>query len=350
MRRAFLSILMQTITVPVLGQSVGRPVDWVYGGNASKTTKTLYAPQLRLACTLTFREEISTERDRVYLEDLADCKGPAGLCHEISTIEVSPSPKPGLDVKLLRSRILDNIREEYPQHTFDGDGPEAIRVKAIAASVDLEKVRAALDEKFAEQTGNLRFSLQSMRSAMLMRLRHQNYHFEFPQWDMELKKLLQFPRRTLLTINVKAINDEGDSPETFSWPLQLSVRAELLTLVPTRSMARGSLAQAENFEEKWLPYQENTVHDKKELNGKSLRISVREGQALRIFELMQEPDVRRGEKIEAAVFSGGVKMNSPGQAMETGVVGQKIRVQIDTTKRQLFGTIIAKSKVEVQMP
>jgi flagella basal body P-ring formation protein FlgA len=99
-----------------------------------------------------------------------------------------------------------------------------------------------------------------------------------------------------------------------------------------------------------VPYQENVVRDAASLEKQILRVTARPGQVLRIYDLTRDPDVKRGERVEASVVSAGVKMNSAAQAMESAAIGQRIRVQLDTTKRQVMATVIGPSKVEVHMP
>lgn len=350
MRKIFLSLLLQTMPVPALGYVPVSLVSSIYGPGKETALNTVYAPQLQLTCTLDFKESIEVINDRIYLEDLASCDGPAQLCQEALAIELGKSPLPGLQGKFKRRDVLAIVQEEFPQHTFEASGPEQVNVIANGVVVNNQKLKQSFTERLSDQEGPIRFELQNIRSASLMRLRHEDYEISFPSWHEELNRLRQFPRRTMISLTARAEDTKGASAETFEWPVQVTVKAQLLTLVAARSLPRGSPIGEKDVRLDWLPFQENVLRHAKDLSGKTLRMAVREGQVLRPFELMQEPDVRRGEKVEAAIISGGVRMNGVGQAMEAGIVGQKIRVQLDSTKRQMFGTIVAKSLVEVQMP
>ncbi len=69
--------------------------------------------------------------------------------------------------------------------------------------------------------------------------------------------------------------------------------------------------------------------------------------AIRSWDLTREPEVLRGDRIEAVISSGGVRLNSVAQALEPGFIGQKIRIRLETTKKSVMGIVIARSQVEV---
>lgn len=348
MRKIFLSLLLQISGTPALGRSLTLPVP----SSRVVAHSGSYAPQLRLTCILNLQEGATVEGGRFYVDEVAKCEGPTALCREIGAIEGGPSPKPGQEVRLKSQDLLAIVQTEFPQHQISMAGSPEAKIRASSRAIDASSLRQAIEEKLAQDESQslLRFRLQTLRVPQLVHLRHGEYSFEFPDWAEQLQRLKESPRRTFVPLRVRAVDARMSGGEIFEWQAQLGLKAEVLGLVADRALARGSLMSAADVKQVWLPYQENLLKDSSALKGKSLRMAVSQGQALRTFELAQEPDVRRGERIEAAILSSGVKMNASGQAMETGSIGQKIRVQLDSTKRQVMGLIIARAQVEVHLP
>lgn len=346
MRNVFLSLLLHVFGTPVLGLPTS------VSSASHALGKLSYPPQLHLNCTLHLRDVANAEGGRIYLEDVASCEGPSGLCREALSIEAGLSPKPGQELRMKSQDLQSLVQAELPQHKFKFTGPTEVRVRAGFQVIDQAKLRKLIEDRLSRQDGrkSLRFLLQSLRVPQLTYLRHNDYSYSFPDFDEQLQRLYDSPRRSHLSLKVRAEDARASGGESFEWSVQVTLKAELLAVLAKRDLPRGTLVQEGDVLESWIPFQENVVREKSELQGKSLRMSVRAGQTLRSFELAQEPDVRRGDRVEAAVLSSGVKMDASGQAMETGVVGQKIRVQLDSTKRQVMGLIVARAQVEVHLP
>ncbi len=351
MRKVFLSVLLHVFGTPVLGRPLPSPLSLGSGGSVKGNT---YAPQLKLACTLYLGEAATVQGARIFLDELVRCDGPQTLCREVSAIDFGASPKPGQEITIKSSDLQAIVAAEYPQHSFTFAGAPLIKVRASSKPIDQASVRATIEERLSAEEGKnklgLRFRLQSLRVPQMFRLRHNSYALEFPDWQEQMERLQLAPRRTLITLQVRAIDSSGAGEEAFEWQAQIGVRAEIKALLANRALVRGSMPSESDVIEQWLPYQENVLRSKAELGGKSLRMSVKAGQVLRVYELVQEPDVRRGDRIEAAVLTSGVKMSASGQALDTGAIGQKIRIQLDSTKRQVMGLVIAKAQVEVHLP
>jgi flagella basal body P-ring formation protein FlgA len=350
MRSFLLSFALQVTSMPVLGAGGAVPVPWIYGLHETPPASPAYAPQLQLNCRITMQAETSIRGESIYLEDLASCEGPQQLCREVLAVALAPSPKPGSGLKFPVTSVMQTLREEFPHHTFEFDGATQTNLKATAQPIDAKRLREALEERLSRQSGPLRVSLQSLRVPYSQKLRHEHYEYDFPEWDSELQRIAQFPRKTFVSLKTVARDAVTGAKAPIEWVTQVAVRVEIQALVTRKNLSRAVPLEESDVVLRWLPYQENLVKDLKELHGKSLRVALREGQPLRNFDLYQEPDVRRGERVEATVLSGGVKMNSAGQAMETGTVGQKVRIQLDSTRRQVMGLIVARSQVEVHMP
>jgi flagella basal body P-ring formation protein FlgA len=322
-------------------------VSALYGQTSAVPQATL---PLTLESTLIVQEQGEIKRARVYMQDIASCQGSVLLCRDILAIDLGPSPKAGQERSFTEADLRKALDLELPQQKVMIQAPSRIRLMTTALPVDAARIREQVQARLPELDGPYRFTLNNVRVPVGLRLRHDNYRIDFPSWDQDFSFIQRNPRRSLVNVMVRLVDQEPGSSEQFDLTVQVVLRAEMQAAVVVKAMDRGQLLNPEAIAFQWVPYQENVVRDAASLEKQILRITARPGQVLRIYDLTRDPDVKRGERVEASVVSGGVKMNSAAQAMESAAIGQRIRVQLDTTKRQVMATVIGRSKVEVHMP
>lgn len=340
-------IILLLICTPIVWGAEAVPVSALYGQGLSTQQAAL---PLTLESTLVVQENSEIKHARVYVQDIATCRGSVLLCRDILAIDLGPSPKAGQEKSLSEADLRKAFHLELPQQKIEIQAPQRIRLVASALSVDPLRIREQVDMRLSELAGPYRFTLNNVRVPVGLRLRHDNYRIEFPSWNQDFSFILQNPRRALVNVMVRLVDEEPGSSEQFDLTVQVVLRAEVQAGVVSKAMERGQLVNPEAVIFQWVPYQENVVRDAAALEKQLLRSTVRPGQVLRIYDLTRDPDVKRGERVEASVVSSGVKMNSAAQALESAAIGQRIRVQLDTTKRQVMATVIGPSKVEVHMP
>lgn len=323
------------------------PVSALYGQVKGVSTPAL---PLTLESTLIVQEQSEIKRARVYMQDIASCQGSVLLCRDLLAIDLGNSPKAGQERSFTEADLRKAIDLELPQQKVSIQAPQRIRLLASAVPVDPARVREQVEARLPELEGPYRFTLSNVRVPVGLRLRHDNYRIDFPSWTQDFSFIQQNPRRALVNVMVRLVDQEPGSSEQFDLTAQVTLRTEMQAAVVVKAMDRGQLLNPEAVAFQWVPYQENVVRDAASLEKQILRVTARPGQVLRIYDLTRDPDVKRGERVEASVVSAGVKMNSAAQAMESAAIGQRIRVQLDTTKRQVMATVIGPSKVEVHMP
>jgi flagella basal body P-ring formation protein FlgA len=323
------------------------PVSALYGQGSAQAPAAL---PLTLESTLIVQEQSEIKRARVYMQDLASCQGSILLCRDILAIDLGASPKAGQEKSFTEADLRKALDLELPQQKILIQAPQRIRLLASAVPVDGQRIREQVETRLPALEGPYRFTLNNVRVPVGLRLRHDNYRIEFPSWTQDLSVIQQNPRRSRVNVMVRLIDQEAGSSEQFDLAVQVTLRAEVRAAVVVQPMERGQLVNTEAVSFQWVPYQENVVRDAASLEKQLLRITARPGQILRVYDLTRDPDVKRGERVEASVVSNGVKLNSAAQAMESAAIGQRIRVQLATTKRQVMATVIGPSKVEVHMP
>jgi|GEM_PF-3532229 len=326
------------------------PISALYGQEMETGRLKSQALPLSLKSTLIVQEQNETRHARIYLQDIAKCSGSLTLCREILAVDLGPSPKPGQEKSFMQTELRKALDLELPQQQIDLQLPNRVRIIAVAQPVEARRIREQVEQSLPNIEGHYKFYLTNIRVPVGLRLRHDNYRVEFPSWTQDFSFIRQNPRRSLVNLMVRLIDEESGSTEQYDLTVQVALRAEVQAAVVIKAMERGQLLDKESVAFQWVPYQENVVRSPADLDRQLLRSMARPGQVLRNFDISRDPDVRRGEKVEASVVSNGVKMNSSAQAMESAAMGQRIRVQLDTTKRQVIATVTGRSKVEVHMP
>lgn len=297
--------------------------------------------------TLTFRDRYEASRERLYLSDLIGCKGSKTLCDEIKAIDIGRAPKPLRQERYSRKQVADFIEKEFPSQALMWEGSEFCQVIALSAPVQEEAVMKVLQEEFEDAPAGLRVVIQSIRVPSLQMLRHNNYSYKILAFGDQVARVFQNPRTRFAQLKVVAVDQDPSSQSSIEFLVQVSLRIELDAPVLKTSKERGERLSEADFESEWINYQDQILLDPKQIIGKLLKTRVSAGNPIRNWDVTREPEVLRGDRVEAIVSGNGLKINGIAQALEQGFIGQKIRIRLDATKKTVMGTVIARSQVEV---
>lgn len=329
-------------------------LEQLYGKSSKiQTSVAVEAPDPETAANepveLQLIESCTIQRERIYVQDLVGCSGSDDVCRAIAVAELGLAPKPGRQEKWAREKIAALIAAEFPHQAIKWSGASVSVVNAAAVSVPEDAIRLVLEKELAKIGGSTRLRIQSIRLPSLLQLRHSAYDFALPQFDNDIQAVLQNPRRRYAQFRVVAKDTHLDSPSNYEMNIAVTFYAEVLGVVSKANLQRSQTITANDVEEKWVPFQEQVFTRASDLVGKIVRSKLTQGQAVRIWDVTAEPDVHRGEKVEALLIGNGVKLNGMAEALENGAIGQKIRVRLEATKRNVVGTVVARSQVEVPM-
>ena len=123
-----------------------------------------------------------------------------------------------------------------------------------------------------------------------------------------------------------------------SWPtvaVQISAGSEITA--DMLSTTRGELSR--------LP--DTTLLDRKDIIGQVARRTLQPGQALRRHDIRSRTLVDRGQAVTIESGGAGFLVRRQGEALDTGGMGESIRVQLDR-RNTLRGRITAQGTVRVQ--
>lgn len=302
---------------------------------------------IRESITLSLRDSYAVARERLFLSDVTTCRGAKNICDEVQGIDLGAAPKPMRQDRLTRQQLEGIVQKEFDAATVVWEGADHCLVSALSSPINEEAVVHVLEHEFQSAPTGMRIIIQSIRLPTMQVLRHNNYSYRVSNLTDQITRIYANPRTRFAQIKMLAVDQDPSSQATIEFIAQLSLRVEIQALVLTQVKERGERLTADALEMQWIPFQDQVVTDEKLVVGRLLRSRILAKHAVRTWDLTREPEVQRGDRIEAVINSGGVKLNSVAQALEPGYIGQKIRIRLEATKKNILGVVIARSQVEV---
>ncbi len=307
----------------------------------------LVKPTPTEAPILVFRDRYEASRERIFLSDLLQCKGAKVMCKEILNIDVGAAPKPMRQERYTRSQISALIDKEFPGVTPTWEGVDSCQVVALSMGVNEEAVLRVISEEFEDAPAGMRVIIQSIRVPSLPMLRHSNYSYKLHEFGDQISRVFVNPRTRFAQLRMLAVDQDPASQSKIEFLVQVSLRIEVEALVLKEAKERGERLNADAVELQWINYQDQVFADPKLVVGKLLKSRLQALSPIRTWDITREPEVLRGDRVEAILSSNGLKINGVAQALEQGFIGQKIRIKLESTKKTIVGTVIARSQVEV---
>ncbi|RYZ80379.1 MAG: flagellar basal body P-ring formation protein FlgA [Proteobacteria bacterium] len=297
--------------------------------------------------TLSMRDRYESSRERLFLSDLMTCKGSKEICDEIAAIDAGITPKPMRQERFTRAKVLELIEKEFPGQSIQWVGGDSCQVIALAYPIKEDLVMKVVAEEFEDAPAGMRVIIQSVRVPTLAVLRHTNYTYKIRDFGDQVTRVFQNPRTRFAQLRMLAVDQDPSSQSEIEFLVQVSMRIEVEVLVAKDYLERGDRLTEANVELQWTNYQDQVFSDSKPVLGKLLKTRVQAGNPLRAWDLAREPEILRGDRVEAIISGNGLKINGVAQALEQGFIGQKIRIRLESTKKTITGKVIARSQVEV---
>lgn len=142
----------------------------------------------------------------------------------------------------------------------------------------------------------------------------------------------------------------GERPWTLYVPARVAVFGPVAVIA--RPLARGAAIQREDLEivQRDLGGLSYGYFDTPEAAvGKMAKQPLSAGQILRVNQVVSPKLVRRGEQVTLRVFADGFVVSVAGSALADGVLGQRIRVRNERSRRVVEGEVVAAGAVRVSI-
>ncbi len=96
-------------------------------------------------------------------------------------------------------------------------------------------------------------------------------------------------------------------------------------------------------------YRGSMVRDELKLESSETRQTILEGQFILSSSIQRTPDLRKGETIKLQMISGDLSLSTAATVLESGSIGDQVRVMTSRTKKEVVGTVKLDRSVEVNL-
>jgi flagellar basal body P-ring formation protein FlgA len=289
--------------------------------------------------TVTLKESATAGSEYISLGDVAAVKGPhAG---ELEGLALMKYPVGTPRVTLSAQFVASKIREKLPAVSAVVAGVRSVSVCARQARIsgaELEALyrTAVLGANPYKDRGAIEISDVRAPSSLMVPFKSKDLlQAKFSQGEDYLG---------LVTATISA----GENQQEVC---RVSGKVRVLAQVPvaTRSIRRGELIAQNDLELRtWdISATPLIVADMKECLGMRAKTTLSAGKPLLRSNIAIPPLVSRGDLVVIEARSGGMVVVDRGIALKDGLLGEKVPIRNAGSGRQVVGTIIAHSTVEV---
>ncbi len=288
---------------------------------------------------VTLKEKAFVSGEYIHLNDIADIAGPGR--EKLSSISIMRSPSGPLEITLSSAFVAGRIKEHTPEPVVM-NGSTNVRVSERYVEIsgkELERIyrEAILKNSPWEKTGNI--MIESIKTPRCFRVPAKH--------------------RSAIQANFSSREDFlGYTPATLSAgtgttaaTCQVSGKVRVITEVPVArtNIPRGAVIADADLEMKHLDISSypSVVREKKECLGMRAKSTLREGRPVLRTNVEQPPMINRGDPVFIEARIGNLLIRDKGIALKDGFLQERIPVKNAASGRQVFGTVIAASRIEV---
>lgn len=124
-------------------------------------------------------------------------------------------------------------------------------------------------------------------------------------------------------------------------------RAE--TVVARQTMRAGTILTEQDMVVK-PGHVAGALQDTTAAVGMETRVVLYAGRPIRENDITPPAVIRRNQAVELIFHQGGLQISTGGRALDRGAVGDSVRVMNTTSRKTLFGRVLADGRVDVSNP
>jgi len=136
------------------------------------------------------------------------------------------------------------------------------------------------------------------------------------------------------------------------FPITLNVTAELVIPVAKRNIKRLELLTEQNIELQTVRLGHSytrVIRDSNQLLNKMAVQALRAGKPIERNMVRIQPDVQLGDELQVVLQNQGLALQLPGIAKQEGQIGDEIKVQCPSARKEFKGTLSAGKQVLVSL-
>lgn len=315
-----------------------------------------FAPQVTLAMELVLKDAVSVNGERIFLSDVAECRGSKALCEEMYGVDLGKSPPIGKVSRLKKTAIADLVKSEWPHAQIDLQGSEVVTISSTVFEItgsDIESaLQRVLDAKLRSHE-NIKIIVQAAHLNRNLKVIGSDNFFAFPEIEKLNLHSDLVPLRSLIgTTRVEVQIQAGLSREILlSTRISVTLQVEMLVAVANRDLDRGTIISSQYFSKNWVSLsrdRESIVEEIEPYNGFKLARRIFSGEPIRRSYLVLPQAMKSGQIVDVVVSTGGLEINTKGKVLKGGAVGETVEVVLQGTQKRGSAKIINREQVILQ--
>jgi flagella basal body P-ring formation protein FlgA len=294
------------------------------------------------AAVIDLKENVMVGKDMVTLADLAEIRGKDIAL--LSRILIMKTPEGRSGVTLFAGTIADKVHAEY-QGQVDFRGAEQILIKARCVEVP----REAIEKAFIEQI-NSRNPWKDTGKIEIEQVRVPRTPLVRDAGPITIQANFSPHEDFLGLISANMLISSGTSLERVT----VSARVKLMADVPVVRIRirNGAMLNSSDIVLKNLDISSNPQQlclKPEDCVGKRAKATLLEGKPVKVAQIERKPDICSGDIVMIQARINDLVVSDKGVALKDGHLGEPIPVKNVSSGKQVIGTIIADSVVQVEL-
>jgi|GEM_PF-345293 len=301
----------------------------------------LCMPEISMASTtVIFKPKASLSDKNVHVGDIADVRG--DRADKLSSLVIMRCPATTLGTTISRKYVEKKIRGEFGEDiVFKGAIDTYVTQKFVVIPRDrVEKIfRRSIMNKSPWHKGT-KITIENIRMPEHIKVLERDKD----KIQIKFSKNEDFKGLTTATCVFGA---ESFKPRSFH--ISAMVRVFIDAPVAVSMIRRGAILsprdiKIERIDITRLP---PIVVDVKECIGMRLKTSIRKGTPILVAGIERPPVISKGQGIIIEAIGENITVRDAGIALKDGYLGQNIPVKNISSGREVFGIVVASSKIRV---
>lgn len=292
------------------------------------------------ADVVTLSEKAFVSGEQIYLKDVAALQGPNE--QELGLTALMRSPKGQIGVNLSSAFVAQKIREYHPGWQATMKGSPNVYVSEKLTKISEEELEAVYKDAVMKN------SPWKEKGSLVIKDVKAPPYVSVPEKDRDLIQAKFSPREDFLGLTTASITFGLETTPTV---IRVSGKIQVIAEVP---LAKANIARGEVISEADIEMQQIDISispliitDKGDCLGKRAKTMLQAGKPILKSNIEQPPVINRGELVAIEARAEGLVIRDKGIALKDGYLHERIPVRNASSGKQILGTIIAASRVEV---
>ena len=313
--------------------------------------KSTIAPQVMIPLEIILKKNVRVSMDRIYLDNLSECRGLG--CSEIFAIDVGASPSPGKTRKILLNDVRNIVKNKLGHFEVKFSGSQAVTVSADAKEIGYDLFYQRLDEEMNRYNDDkLRIRIEKIRlkkMKILVRPGKLELSPTLSAYDEDHSHLCFGEKEIIFDIKIKGHDFLDSSKKEMIFA---RFKCEKKFPVTKNKMAKGRIFLAADLQFRWYQFKGaklNYLNNKLHIIGREAKRNIRKDMRIRPYDIEIPKLVRRGDKVKLLIEGKGLNLATTGKAIDDGRGGDQITVVHSLTKKKLEGEVVGRLLVKVNL-